>query len=72
MLGAAAVTGDAQETVLESSAGEEVFELARDVPWQGRPLRREMRLEGGVVLLDETVEEGLLGAVARVGGRATT
>ena len=72
MLGAAAVTGDAKEAVLEPSAGEEVLELARDVPRQGRALGGEMRLEDRVVLLDEAVEEGLLGAVARVSGRATT
>ena len=70
VLGVAAVAGDAQEAVLEPSAGKEILELARDVPRQGRTLRHEMRLEGRVVFLDETVGEGLLGAVARVPGRA--
>jgi len=71
VLGAAAVTGDAKEAVLESSAGEEVLELARDMPWQGRSLRREMHLKDGIVLLDEAVEKGLLGPMARILGRAT-
>ena len=51
MLGAAAVAGDAQEAVLEPPAGQEVLEIARDVRGQGRTLRRELCLEGGVVLL---------------------
>ena len=68
-LGAAAVPGEAQEPVLESSAGREVLELAGDVPGQTPALGGGPSLEGEVVLIDEPVDQGMPGAAARVCGR---
>lgn len=51
VLGMAGVAAHPQETVLETTALEVVFELLLDIPRQGRTLYRQVGLEGGIVFL---------------------
>ena len=55
--------------MLEPPAGEEVLELAGDVPGQGPALGGEPGLESAVMLLDEPIEKGILRSTAHVPGR---
>jgi len=68
----AAVATHPQKAVLETPALEVVLEFLLHIPRQVRALRRQMRLERGIVFLDELIKEGALGAVARIRRRAAT
>ena len=60
------IAAHAQETVLETPALEEVLEFLLDIYGQSVVLRRQIRLERWVILLDELIEEGSLRAVAHI------
>jgi hypothetical protein len=60
----AAVATHPQEPVLETPALEVVLEFLLDISGQGIVLHRQMRLERGIVFLDDLIKEGALRAVA--------
>ena len=59
----------AQETVLKAAAFEVGLELALEIAWQCRSLRRQAGLERGIVVIDELIKEGAFPAMAFVGRR---
>ncbi len=67
MTGFAAVP---QKPVPETPALEVIVELLLHITRQVRALRRQVRLERGIVFPDELVREGALGAVAHIRRRA--
>ena len=60
MLSMATVAAHAQEAMLEATALEVLLELLLHIPRQGRALRRQVRLERGIVFL----ERGRRGSIA--------
>jgi len=66
VLGVTTVAAHAKEAMLEAAALEVVLELLLHIPRQVRALRRQVRLERGVVFLDELIKEGALRAVAHI------
>jgi hypothetical protein len=58
--------------MLEAAALEVVLELLLDIRRQGRALRRQVGLEGGIVFLDKLVKEGAFRAMACVARRTDT
>lgn len=59
-----------QKSGLETPALEVVLELLLQVYQQVRTPRRQVRLEHGIVFLDELIKERALGAVAHTRRRA--
>jgi hypothetical protein len=60
------VAAHPQKPVLETPALEVVLELLLHIPRQVRALRRQVRLECGIVFLNDSIKEG---AFRAVGGR---
>jgi hypothetical protein len=61
VLGMTGIAAHAQETMLETPALEVPLELLLHIPRQVRALRRQVRLECGIVFLDELIKEGAPG-----------
>jgi len=72
MLRAAPVAAHPQESMLKASALEVFFERLLHVPRQFLSLRRQVRLERGIVFLDELIKESPLGAMAHIRWRTGT
>jgi len=72
MLRMATVAAHPQKTVLETPALEVFLELLLNISRQVRALRRQVRLERGIVFLDELIKEGALRAVTHIRRRADT
>ena len=66
----AAVAMHPQKPVIETPALEVIVELLLHITRQVRALRRQVRLERGIVFLNELIKEGALGAVAHIRRRA--
>ena len=68
----ATVTTNPQETVLEPAALEVILEFLFNISRQCRALRRQLRLERGVVFSNELIKERAFRAMAHIHRRANT
>ena len=72
VLGMTGIAAHAQETMLETPALEVFLELLLNISRQGIALRHQVRLERGIVFVNDLVKEGALRAVAHIRRRADT